>query len=179
VVGRAQIIEYSDLPAEMAQERDNRGRLKYWAGNTAIHVFSRNFLDRLARERIELPLHRAIKKVPFLDETGRRVDPETEIGIKFERFIFDVLPLARRALVVEASRDEEFCPLKNKTGDFSPAHVQQSLSALHGNWLRAAGIAVAPGLPVEIAPLYALDADELATRVDRSMKCDGPVHLEG
>jgi UDP-N-acetylglucosamine/UDP-N-acetylgalactosamine diphosphorylase len=178
VDGRAQIIEYSDLPAERAQERNERGELKYWAGNTAIHVFSRAFLDRLNHDRIELPVHRAIKKVPCLDDTGRRVNPDTENAVKYERFIFDVLPLAKRALVVEASRDEEFCPLKNRTGDFSPPHVQQSLQALHGNWLRGAGIAVAPGLPVEIAPLYALDADELAARVDPSMTCNGPVHLE-
>ncbi|HTI52304.1 MAG TPA: UDPGP type 1 family protein [Planctomycetaceae bacterium] len=179
VDGRTQIIEYSDLPAEVSRERDERGGLKFWAGSTAIHVFSRSFLERLERERIELPVHRAVKKVPHLDEAGRRVTPETENAVKYERFIFDVLPLAERALVVEASRNEEFCPLKNKTGDFSPPHVQQSLSTLHGNWLRSAGITVAPGLPVEIAPLYALDADELAARVDRSLICGGPVHLEG
>lgn len=177
VDGRTQIIEYSDLPNELAQQRDERGGLRFWAGNTAIHVFSRSFLDRLVREGIELPVHRAIKKVPHLDDAGHRVDPVSENAIKYERFIFDVLPLASRALVVEASRDEEFCPLKNKTGDFSPAHVQQNLTRLYAGWLRSAGVTVPDGLPVEVSPLYALDADELAAKVDRGSKCDGPVHL--
>jgi UDP-N-acetylglucosamine/UDP-N-acetylgalactosamine diphosphorylase len=176
--GRSQIIEYSDLPADVARQKDERGGLSFWAGNTAIHVFSRSFLDRLVRDRIELPVHRAIKAVAHIDDAGRRVNPETENAVKYERFIFDVLPLASRSLVVEASRDEEFCPLKNKTGDFSPPHVQSSMTRSYANWLRSAGVAVPEGLPVEVSPLYALDADDLAARVDRRLKCDGPVYLE-
>lgn len=174
---RAQIIEYSDLPSDLAQQRDETGNLNFWAGNTAIHVFSRAFLDRLVQERIELPVHRAIKKVPHLDEMGKLVAPTTENAIKYERFIFDVLPLASRALVVEASRAEEFCPLKNKTGEFSPTHVQQNMTQLHADWLRAAGLTVPEGLPVEVDPLYALDAEELSAKVDRSIEVDRPLFL--
>lgn len=175
--GRTQVIEYSDLPVELSQERDEAGGLRFWAGNTAIHVFSRSFLDRLVREGIELPVHKAIKKVPHLDETGRRLEPTTENAVKYERFIFDVLPMASRALVVEASRDEEFCPLKNKNGDFSPDHVRASLSRLYAGWLRSAGVCVPEGQTVEISPLFALDAEELAAKIDRTFRCEGPVHL--
>ncbi len=52
----------------------------------------------------QLPFHVARKKVPYLDETGRTVQPEKENALKFERFIFDVLPLAERWAVVETSR---------------------------------------------------------------------------
>jgi UDP-N-acetylglucosamine/UDP-N-acetylgalactosamine diphosphorylase len=178
VDGRTQIIEYSDMPAEVAARRDAHGQLVLWAGNTAMHVFSRSFFDRLRAGRIELPFHRAIKKVPYIDEGGQLANPETENAIKFERFIFDALPLAERSLVVEARREDEFCPLKNKTGDFSPRHVQQSMSRLHGEWLRSAGATLAADLPVEISPLYALDAEELAGKLDTSRKFDGPVYLE-
>src|SRR5262249_54516111 len=137
-----------------------------------------SFLERLRDEKTALPFHRAVKKVHFIDEAGRRVEPETENAVKFERFIFDVLPLARRSLVVEALREDEFCPLKNKAGDFSRRQVQESLARQSRNWLSAAGVAVPADLPVEISPLYALDAEELATKIDRSRKFDGPVYLE-
>jgi UDP-N-acetylglucosamine/UDP-N-acetylgalactosamine diphosphorylase len=143
VDGRTQIIEYSDLPADIAARRDERGEILLWAGSTAMHVFSRSFFDRLHDEQTELPFHRAVKKVPFVDEAGRIVEPATENAVKFERFIFDVLPLAKRSLVVEARREDEFCPLKNKSGDFSPEHVRQSLSRQFRNWMTLAGVAVA------------------------------------
>jgi UDP-N-acetylglucosamine/UDP-N-acetylgalactosamine diphosphorylase len=178
VDGRAQIIEYSDLPAEAAARRNADGELLHWAGSTAIHIFSRAFLERLSAEGVALPFHRAVKKVPFVDESGRRVEPATENAVKFEQFIFDVLPLAERSLVVEARREEEFCPLKNKTGDFSPDFVRSGMSRRAATWLRAAGLAVPDGLPVEISPLYALDAEELAAKVDRARKFAEPVYLE-
>ena len=98
-------------------------------------------------------------------------------AVKFERFIFDVLPLAERPLVVEARRDDEFCPLKNKTGDFSPEHVRSSMSRQHAGWLAAAGVSVKDELPVEISPLYALDAEELAAKLDRHREFSGPIYL--
>jgi UDP-N-acetylglucosamine/UDP-N-acetylgalactosamine diphosphorylase len=177
VDGTTQIIEYSDLPGDVAASRDEQGELRFWAGSTAIHIFNRALFDRLEYGGVELPFHRAIKKVAHLDKTGRRVEPETENALKFERFIFDVLPLAGKSLVVEARREEEFCPLKNKSGDFSPPFVQAALSRLHADWLRAAGLVVPDALPVEISPLYALDADELAGKVDRQMRCDAPIYL--
>jgi UDP-N-acetylglucosamine/UDP-N-acetylgalactosamine diphosphorylase len=178
VDGRTQVIEYSDLPADIAALCDPQGELRFWAGSTAIHVFSRSFLTRLRDDRIELPFHRAIKKVPHLDESGALVEPATENAIKFERFIFDVLPLAERSLIVEARREDEFCPLKNKSGDFSAEHVKQSLSQLYAGWLRSAGVAIAENAPVEISPLYALDAEQLAAKIDRSRQFHPPLYLE-
>jgi UDP-N-acetylglucosamine/UDP-N-acetylgalactosamine diphosphorylase len=178
VDGRTQIIEYSDMPADVAARRDENDQLLLWAGSTAMHVFSRSFLERLRAGRIALPFHRAIKKVPYIDDAGQLVEPDAENAVKFERFIFDALPLAERALVLEARREEEFCPLKNKSGDFSPEHVRQGMSRLFAGWLRSAGVRVADDLPVEISPLYALDADELAGKLDVSRKFDGPVYLE-
>jgi UDP-N-acetylglucosamine/UDP-N-acetylgalactosamine diphosphorylase len=89
-----------------------------------------------------------------------------------------LLPLAERSLVVEARREDEFCPLKNKSGDFSAAHVQQSLSQLHAGWLRSAGINIADPTRVEISPLYALDAEQVATKIDRTRPLDPPIYLE-
>lgn len=179
VDGRTQIIEYSDFPAEITARQDARGNLLHWAGSTAIHIFNRSFFDRLISEKTELPFHIAFKKVPFIDDQGVEVQPETENAVKFERFIFDVLPLAETALVVEARREDEFCPLKNASGDFSPDFVKAGLSRLFANWLHQVGVAVPAGLPVEISPLYALDAADLAAKASGVIDCSRPVYLEG
>ncbi|HYH66685.1 MAG TPA: UTP--glucose-1-phosphate uridylyltransferase, partial [Urbifossiella sp.] len=47
VDGRCRIIEYSDLPPAMAEERDESGTLTFRAGSPAIHVFSVPFLERV------------------------------------------------------------------------------------------------------------------------------------
>jgi len=39
-----------------------------------------------------LPFHRAHKKVAFIDADGKRVEPDDNNAIKFEKFIFDPLP---------------------------------------------------------------------------------------
>ena len=39
--------------------------------------------------------------MPFGDRTGTRVVPTTPNAFKFERFIFDLMPLARRVTLVE------------------------------------------------------------------------------
>ena len=163
--GRTRIIEYIDLPDDMARMTDPGGGLRFWAGNTAIHLFNRSFLERVATDHSELPWHRAIKKIPYIDQHGDRIAPETENAVKFERFIFDTLPLAEVALIVETSRDEEFAPLKNKDGEFSPEYVKSRMVRQALSWLNAAGITVPEGLLVEISPRFAMSAEEVAARV--------------
>ena len=52
------------------------------------------------------------------------------------------------------------------------------MSRRFAGWLRAAGAEVPDDLPVEISPLYALDAEELAAKIDPTRTLDGPVYLE-
>src|SRR6516162_7197313 len=101
--GRCSIIEYSDLPRELAEERDAAGKLRIWAGSPAIHYFAVDFLERVTRGNTRIPFHVARKKVPHIDERGNHVEPTKENALKFEMFIFDVLPLADRWTVVETS----------------------------------------------------------------------------
>ena len=69
------VIEYSDLPDELAQRTDSAGALKLWAGSIAVHVFGRPFLERITAGKLTLPFHLAIKKVPYVDEGGKHVEP--------------------------------------------------------------------------------------------------------
>ena len=181
--GTPQVIEYSDLPAELAERRQPDGRLELWAGSIAIHLFQVNFLRRLASGEIVLPFHRAIKKVSSIGPDGERVSPISPNAVKFEQFIFDALPLAERYTLVETDRSVEFEPLKNATGPDSPETVRQRMSELFATWLEAAGAKVARrndgsvAHPIEISPLYALDARELKDKVPANLVVDGPLHL--
>ncbi len=170
--GQCAIIEYSDLPAEIAA--------RYLAGNTAIHLFEAEFLAQVSQGAGRIPFHVARKKLALPDATGQVVEPTTENVVKFERFIFDVLPLAERWLVAETIRAEEFAPLKNATGADSPETVEQALTAVAADWLRRAGAVIAPGadLKVEVSPLYALDAEELAEKVKPGRRVEGSLYLE-
>jgi len=184
VEGRCTIIEYSDLPHELAHQTDESGRLRLWSGSPAIHVFEVDFLARVTQGADRIPFHLARKKVPHLDAHGNLVQPETENALKFERFIFDVLPLAERWAVVETSRTEEFAPLKNAEGADSPEAVKQAISELKASWLEAAGMSVprrpdgSVAVPLEVHPLFALDAEEFAARLERRVEIDGPRYFE-
>lgn len=182
--GHCSMIEYSDLPKELGQQADAQGRLRFWVGNTAIHLFDVEFLGRVTRGKTRIPFHVARKKVPHINHEGEPVKPTEENALKFEMFIFDVLPRADRWTVVETSRPEEFEPLKNATGPDSPETVHQAMSDLSADWLARAGIA-APRRPdghaavaIEISPLVALDAEELAGKVDRALAITGPTYLQ-
>ena len=161
VDGKVQIIEYSDLPEAAARLTDAEGDLKLWAGSIAVHVFDMTFLEQSSGQAETLPFHRARKKVPFVDDSGEVVSPDQPNATKFERFIFDLLPFAKNAIVCEVDAQDGFCALKNAppaTAE-TEAHVRQAISDLHTRWLKAAGVEVAEGVKVELSPLFAVDAE--------------------
>jgi UDP-N-acetylglucosamine/UDP-N-acetylgalactosamine diphosphorylase len=181
--GRTGVVEYSDLPDELARERDAEGELAYWAGSIAVHCIQVGFAGRLTDGGLRLPYHRAVKKVPYADADGRPVEPGEPNAVKFETFLFDALPYAERTVTVEARREDEFSPIKNAEGADSPATARRDLSRKYARWLEAAGVDVprgADGEPValEIDPRLALDADELARRLPPGLTVDGPTLLE-
>lgn len=177
VNGRLEIIEYSELNEAQANRTDESGEWIFWAGNTAIHVFTRKFFEALASDGCQLELHLASKKVPHLDNSGATVTPTEPNAVKLERFIFDALPLAERALVVEGNREREFNPVKNADGSDSPATSRAALESIYTEWLTASGHSVPPGKSVEISPLVAMDAQQLARRLaSGEMKLDDLLH---
>jgi UDP-N-acetylglucosamine/UDP-N-acetylgalactosamine diphosphorylase len=180
--GKPQVIEYSDLASELAERREPEGRLELWAGSIAVHVLERSFIERLVGE-FQLPFHRALKKVPHLDDSGSPVQPEAPNAVKFEQFIFDALPLATRWTIVETDRAGEFEPLKNAVGPDSPATVHQRMSDEFAAWLEQAGASVprradgsAP-FGIEISPLFALDAAELKSKIEPGTVVERPIYL--
>ena len=100
--------------------------------------------------------------------------------MKFERFIFDLLPRAENALVVEVERATSFAPVKNASGAASdtPETAQAAMIALARSWLEACGARVAPDVKVEIHPSFALDVEELRTRIPTGTVIDRDIFFK-
>ena len=179
--GVPQVIEYSNLPPALAEAREVDHSLRFWAGSIAVHLFEIDFMERVLAHVETFPFHRAFKKVPYVDDAGQLVTPDEPNAVKFERFIFDTLPLAQRWVLVETDRALEFEPLKNATGPDSPESVRRRMTEQFADWLEAAGMSP-PREPdgsvrfdLEISPLYALDAAELRAKLQQK----GPFSIEG
>jgi UDP-N-acetylglucosamine/UDP-N-acetylgalactosamine diphosphorylase len=167
-----EIIEYSDMPEELARQTDADGKLRFIAGSPAIHVISRSFIERLTSGgRLNLPWHRADKKVPYIDDAGNEITPENTNAVKLESFIFDALPLASKTMVLEAAREDEFAPTKNRTGVDSVDSCREMMIDRDCRRLEAAGVAVprnadgVPVLKVEISPLAVIDQEDAVAYV--------------
>ena len=164
------VIEYSDLAPELSSALDSDGRLRYLAGSIALHVLGVEFVDRLTAEDsgIQLPFHRAHKKVPYWDpQTQKNVEPTQPNGVKFEMFVFDALDFATRSIVLETDRVEEFAPIKNAEGIDSPATSKALQIERATRWIESAGGSVprrADGeidAVIEIEASTALEASDL------------------
>ncbi|MFN3190224.1 MAG: UTP--glucose-1-phosphate uridylyltransferase [Aureliella sp.] len=179
VDGKVQIIEYSDLPESVAEKTNDDGGLLLWAGNIAVHVFDRDFLASVVSNVDGLPFHRAHKKVPYMGEGGSKVEPDSPNAIKFERFVFDLLPLAETAFVVEGDPAQVFAPVKNAPGAEvdTAEHAKQAQCAVFREWLEAAGAHVPDGIQVEIHPEWAAGPDEVKSKVEAGLKFEADTYL--
>ena len=161
VDGRLRIIEYSDLPDDVPRSSPTPTARSSSGPAASRSMFSSAcFSNGCKPRRADCRFTWLARKLPHIDPAGKRVEPQAPNAIKFERFIFDLLPSAERAIVVEIDAARGFAPVKNAPGEKqdTPEAVQAAMIALHTQWLRQAGATVEPGVPVEIGPLFALDA---------------------
>lgn len=179
--GRCEMVEYTEFTDAQKQQRTSTGELYFKYGSVAIHVFSLPFLKLEALR--PMPLHVAYKKIPMCDAHGKVITPAAPNGYKFEKFIFDVLPDARRVVNLAFDRREEFSPVKNACGVDSPDTCRRDLGAKWSRWLAAVGVAVPtdeagfPLVPVEIDPCFALDPADLKMRLKLRPDVTRPILL--
>ncbi len=173
VNGRVTVIEYSDLPDELAERRRPDGSLVFQLGSIAIHIISTGFVETLNTRGHSLPLHRAVKKIPHIDASGNPVEPKKPNGIKLESFIFDALPLSDASVILQIEREEQFAPTKNATGEDSAETTRRMMVERAARWLESAGVAV-PRRPdgsadctIEMAPSFALDQADVQSKRDQ------------
>lgn len=121
--GQVGVIEYSEIPAELAEAVDEDGDLIYGESHIMCNLFSMNILKKLAN--VTLPYHKAHKKNSYLDENGNIVKPEEPNSYKFETFIFDSFNYVNDIAVLRGTREVDFAPVKNKEGVDSPATAKE------------------------------------------------------
>ncbi len=166
------VIEYSELDIyPQLLETDANGNVVYYAGNPAIHILSVDFVQRVYDNFDQFPWHLAHKKIPFIDEGGQRVAPESPNGYKFETFVFDALRMAtHEPVALEIEPPGEYTPTKQFEGDNSVVAARESMTNFWAKWLDASGSSVprdANGkatIAIEISPLFARTCDEFVAK---------------
>ena len=168
--GKITVIEYSDLPDELAEKQNPDGSLLFTLGSIAIHIINRNFVEKLNDKGFSLPLHRAVKKILHIARQGKPIEQD---GVKLESFVFDALPLAAKSIIVQTRRSEEFAPVKNTAGTDSIETAKEMMVARSADWLESAGITVPKkddgsiDCIIEIAPAFALEKKDIKEKISR------------
>jgi len=120
--------------------------------------------------KVQLPFHRADKKIPTIDATGAPVKPDKPNGVKFEMFVFDAIPHAKNPVIIEALRANDFSPVKNAEGIDSPKTCREDQLRQFARWLNANGARLptdttnlpANNATIEVSPLFGYDEDTFA-----------------
>jgi len=167
VKNKVTVVEYSDLPPELAKKQNADRSLTFGLGSIAVHIINVNFVEKLNSVAFSLPFHRAVKKIPHIDSDGNYIEPAEPNGVKLETFVFDALPFAEKSIILQTPRTEEFAPVKNAAGPDSPQTSKKLMIARAADWLDSAGIFVpkcpdgSPDCLIEIAPSFALSKEDI------------------
>ena len=98
----------------MINRREENGVLSYNYGVILNYLFHVDQLNKTLS--VKLPLHRAFKKIKYMNENNEIVKPEEPNAYKFETLALDMVKLQDNCLAYEVDRSKEFAPVKNKEG---------------------------------------------------------------
>jgi len=122
------VVEYTEFSESEKKAVGSDGALKYPCANISIFCINMDFIHKVAVESYDLmPYHFAFKAVEYLNREGKTVMSDRPIAWKFEKFIFDFLPLAKKVDALLYPRESVFAPLKNREGASSPSTVRDFL----------------------------------------------------
>lgn len=124
--GKPSVVEYYEMPPELAQKRTRKGELVYRYGVILNYLFNVHVLN--ATLSWKLPYHHAVKAITHV-ENGEIVKPTEPNGYKFESLIVDMVKYMGSCLAYEVEREKEFAPVKNKEGKDSIATARELLKA--------------------------------------------------
>lgn len=116
--GVPSVIEYSELPEEMAEQRDEEGELLFGEAHIMCNLFSVEALEKISK--IHLPYHVAFKKSNYMNSNNEFVEVTEANAYKFEAFIFDAFNFFDDISILRGKREKDFAPVKNKVGNDSP-----------------------------------------------------------
>ena len=112
------VIEYTELPKEMATETDEDGELLFGESHIMCNLYSIEALEKISNN--SLPYHSAHKKAPYMDENGEVIKVNKPNAYKYEAFIFDGFSFFDNISILRGRREEDFAPVKNAEGEDSP-----------------------------------------------------------
>lgn len=115
--GKPSVIEYSELPEDMAQMRDEKGELVFGESHIMCNLYTVDAIEKIAKQK--LPYHKAFKKISYYQD-GKYIEPKEENAYKFEEFIFDGFAFFDNMTIMRGKREEDFAPVKNEKGIDSP-----------------------------------------------------------
>jgi len=116
--GHLSVVEYTEFPAEERQRRGTNGVLSYPYANISLFCFKMEAISNW--DYAQMPWHLAHKP-------AQRHDLSSPPAWKFEKFIFDLLPLTKKVKGVLYPRASCFAPLKNPA---DLPHAQAALQSL-------------------------------------------------
>jgi len=108
------IVEYYELTDEMANEKNEKGEPAYNFGVILNYLFKLSAIDNIKRDK--LPMHIVEKKIPYMNENGEFIKPDSPNGYKYEQLVLDMIHKLDTCLPFEVVRNKEFAPIKNKEG---------------------------------------------------------------
>lgn len=118
IAGKPKVIEYTELPEDLACKRDENDELVFGEVNILSHLYSIEALEELSDKK--LPYHVAFKKANYLNSKGNFIEVSKPNAYKFEAFIFDAFEAYSDMSILRVKREEEFAPIKNAEGQDSP-----------------------------------------------------------
>jgi len=121
--GRPSVVEYTEIPKEMAEEKNEKGELVYGESHILCNLFNIDAVERMGSK--PLPYHSAFKKATYIDKDGNKVVPDGPNAYKFEAFLFDAFGELDDMAILRVNREEEFAPVKNAAGVDSPETARE------------------------------------------------------
>ncbi len=121
--GKPSVVEYTEIPREMAEATDKNGELVYGESHILCNLFNIEAVERMGSK--PLPYHTAFKKATYIDKNGNKVVPDGPNAYKFEAFLFDAFGELDDMAILRVKREEEFAPVKNAEGVDSPKTARE------------------------------------------------------
>ena len=111
--GHLDTIEYSELSKKERYARNPDGTLKFGMGSPAIYLLDVDFVEKNQWKPFALPYHKAVKKVPCIDENGCRKQNQPETMPSNSKCSSLVRSSMRESpVIMEVVREDEFSPVK-------------------------------------------------------------------
>lgn len=163
------VMEYSEVPDSERFKLNPDGSFVHRCANLSLFCFSMDFVEEASKQ--PLPWHLAKKSVKVSNE-------EKLFAWKFEKFIFDLLPLAKRVSALQYPRDDCFAPLKNLSGPDSLVTLQAQLLEQDRKRYSAIWQRQAPRNPIELVPQCYYPTKTLLDRWRKKVPTDAYIEVE-